>query len=120
MASFVLQPCHLRDDRFVPSKAEPITCEWDDLVNRLAPSKSSKAKLTLRQLQRGAFVGTTRHRSSNIPTNFMLVMPDRSGRVGGLLQQDPSFADRLLEVFQVQSVVWDDKLDEIPTRVKDV
>ena len=119
MASFILQPCRLRADRLVPTKDEVVTFEWEDLVERLAPSKSLQAKMTLRKLQKGAFIGTTRQAESQSPTNFLLVMPDRSGRIGGLIKQDPSFPERLLEVFQVQSVDWDDSLDEIRTHVKE-
>ncbi len=114
MASFLLQPCHLRGDRFVPSKEAPIEVSWHDLLDRLAPSKSSKAKNQLRSgMRMGGFVGLTRHSKSPEPCNFVLQNQDRSGKIGWLLKQDPSFSERLIEVFRIEALAWDDKVEEL-------
>ena len=111
MANFVLQPCKLKDNRFVPTKEEPITLDWGDLLTRVAPSKSYKAKLGLRSMKKGAFVGKTRN--NGVETNFIILNADTTGKVKWLLKQDPTFVNRLIEVFRVEDVSWDDKVEEI-------
>lgn len=114
MARFVLQLCRLRSQTLVPRRDEnPLDLDWDGLVARLAPAKTQQAMMTLRRLQVGAFVGLSRHPSTDQVGNFLLINPDRSGRLGWLLAQDRSFSNRLIEVFRVQEAEWDHKFEDV-------
>lgn len=110
MARFALTPCKLRADRFVPQDGDPIDLDWRTLCERLAPSRSRTALITLRQVQQGAYVGLVRGPGG--PRTFLLANADRSGDLTGILKKDPSFADRLLEVWRVDQVKWDCKTTE--------
>ena len=128
MAHFSLQPCKLRGGRLVPTKDEPVSFEWNDLCSRLAPTSTVKAKMQLRSMQVGAFIGTThsknpdwmldRSQPETILTNFIFCNMDRSGNVAWLLKQNPSFSDRLSEVFRVESVEWDSGFEELGSVTK--
>jgi hypothetical protein len=113
MASFVLQPCKIRENRLVPTKDEAVTLSWDDFCKRLAPSRSLRAKSNLRRAGTNAFIGLLRNAQTQEPCNFILQNQDRSGSIEWLLKQDPSFSNRLLEVYRVESAEWDIKLEEL-------
>lgn len=117
MASFRLQPCKLRENWLVPTKEPAIVLSWSELCAKLAPSKDERALKALRLLQIGAFVGLS-SRSGNIPSNFVLLNPDRSGNVKGVLKQDPTFATRLVEVYLVEEAQWDSKVVEFSSQGK--
>ncbi len=117
MSTFILQPCKLREDRFVPTKAEPMQVGWVDLCNRLAPNKSPQALMTLRRLEHSAYVGLALDLKTKNAQNFFLMNFDRSNRVGWLLKKDPSFSERLIEVYRVDGVTYDSKVEENPQRV---
>ena len=113
MAELVLLPCKLRDDWIVPAKGGvPTTFDWDTLAAKLAPPNDPQALRNLRQLQASAFIGLIRSKRDQRPVSFFLLNPDRTGTVGWLLKKDPSFTDRLLEVYRVESVVWDGEMKE--------
>lgn len=111
MASFTMQRCRLRENKLVPMKEPPAEFSWEELLKRVAPSKSTKAKIQLRKMQTGAFVGVTKTPQGET-SNFLLLNTNRTGKIDWLLRQDPTFAARLVEVFRVESVKWDDKLEE--------
>lgn len=115
MASFRLQLCKLREKWLVPTKDPAIVLSWPELCAKLAPSKDERALKALRLLQIGAFVGLS-SRSGNVPSNFVLLNPDRSGSVKRVLSQDPTFATRLLEVYLVEEAQWDSKITEYLSR----
>lgn len=114
MSRFVLQPCHLRDEKFAPIKGRgPVVFGWRELVSALAPSKEPRAKLTLRSMQPGAYVGTVKDGSEpGMIRNFVLVNQDRSSRVGWVTRKDPSFETRLVEVYRVDEVQWEAAVQE--------
>lgn len=113
MARFVLQPCKLRAGWIVPLKnTDTVTLGWDELKTRLAPSGEYKARSALRAMQPGGFVGLLKSRGDRI-TNFVFVNIDRSGNVGWWMKSDPTLEDRLVEVFRVEEVVWDDSMAEL-------
>jgi hypothetical protein len=111
MASFVLQKCKLRDGWLVPVKnTEPLTLDWGELCALLAPSKSQRALLTLRHIQVSGYVGLVRQ--PTFVSNFVVRNADLSGDIRQTIKRDPTFAQRLVDAYRVDSVVWDDKLVE--------
>jgi hypothetical protein len=117
LATFLIQPCHLRGAVFAPTKGQdPITVTWDELVERVAPSADRTALLNLRGVQPGSFVGTARSKQDNSSIrNFLLLNPDRSARLDWVLKQDPAFADRLISVYRVDEAQWDATTEEFDT-----
>lgn len=115
MARFVLQPCKLRDERLVPVKGEPpITLNWRELCERLAPSREQKALQVLQLVQVNSYVGTTKNpHGTGKPANFVLMNPDRSGNLAKIMSKDATFAHRLLSVYRVDDVEWDARVTEL-------
>ena len=117
MARFVLQPCHLREGRLAPVKGtKPVVFNWAELVAVLAPSKEPRAKMTLRSIQPGAYVGTAKDRTDpKVLRNFVLVNQDRSSQLGWILRKDPEFERRLVDVYRVDEVKWEAVVHEFDT-----
>jgi hypothetical protein len=117
VARFVLQPCKLRENRLVPLKnTAPLELTWKELVERLAPSRTDKALKSLYFLQPGSFVGLLKHpnprkREKEI-VNFVYVGQGRTGLLLGPMAQDPTFAERLIEVYRVEKAEKDMKMSE--------
>jgi hypothetical protein len=111
MATFVLRKCKLRDGWLVPVKnTEPVTLEWKEAVQLLAPSKSVAALKTLRMMSVSSFVGLVRVNGQT--ANFLVRNADLSGDVRATVKRDPSFADRLVDAYRVESVDWEDRMIE--------
>lgn len=108
MANFLLQPCKIRENRFVPTKDEAVAFDWADLCTRLAPSESVKAKSSLRRAESQGFIGLTRHEASGESCTFVFCNQDRSNSIDWLIKQDPSFPGRVLEVYRVESIDWEE------------
>jgi len=117
LARFVLQPCHLREGRLAPIKgAAPVVFNWVELVAALAPSKEPRAKMTLRSMQPGAYVGTVSDTvDSKVIRNFILVNQDRSAQLDWVLKKDPGFERRLISVYRVDDVKWEAAVREFDT-----
>lgn len=108
MSRFVLQPCRVRDDYFVPTKGEAqVEVNWPELAKRLAPTKEPTALRTLLRLQVGGFVGVRKAPGHAKPTNFFLMNPDRSGKLGWILKQNPKFGEQVESVFRVEIAEYD-------------
>ena len=115
MTTIVLTPCKLRLDRIVPQKgAESLVLDWRETVKRLAVSGQPTALANLRRMDRGSFVGLARDARGQI-RNFVLKNPDRSDKVDWLLARDPSFPDRLVEVYRVEAAQWESTFTEAGT-----
>jgi len=114
MARFLLQPCHLRGTHLAPLKGtEPVALDWKSLRAKLAPTSDSSSLASLRALRIGAFVGLAKDRyNPAVSRNFMVLNNDRSARLDWVLSKDPTFADRLLEVYRVDDVQWDSSVSE--------
>lgn len=117
MAQFTLQPCHLREGKFAPIKgATPKVFNWTELVETLAPSKDPRARMTLRRMQPGAYIGTAKDRlDAKVVRNFLLVNQDRSPQLEWVLKKDPGFEDRILSVYRVDEVKWESVVHEFDT-----
>jgi hypothetical protein len=117
VARFVLQPCKLRENRLVPLKnTAPVEFTWKELVERLAPSRTDKALKSLYFLQPGSFVGLLKHpnprKREKEVVNFVYVGQGRTGLLLGPMAQDPTFAERLIEVYRVEKAEKDMKMSE--------
>lgn len=117
MAHFVVQPCHLRGAVFAPNKGEPaLKWTWRDLVEQVAPAGQLSTLTNLRTLKPGAFVGLARVTLTAEETRtFLLLNTDRSARLDWILKRNPDFADRLVSVYRVDEVKWDDVTQEFDT-----
>jgi hypothetical protein len=69
----------------------------------------------LKGVQQGAFVGLIRSKETKEIVNFLLVNPNRTGRIDWLLKRDASVADRLVDIYQVEAVIWDANVEELPS-----
>ena len=111
MAIFVLQKCKLRDGWLVPVKnTEPLTLDWKQACALLAPSNTDRARLLLRQMQVSSYVGLVRQ--PTFVSNFVIRNADLSGDMRSTVKRDPSFAQRLVDAYRVDSVVWDASMTE--------
>jgi hypothetical protein len=117
MARFVLQPCHLREGKLAPLKGtQPLVLDWSGLVEKLAPSREARARMTLKSMQPGAYVGTVQDQNNpKIARNFVFANQDRSAHVDWILKKDPTFETRLLDVYRVDEVRWDAAVTEFDT-----
>jgi len=112
MSEFVLQPARIRDGKFVPERhGEAVTLDWPALVERFSPSRTRTSLMLLRAIQPGMFVGT-RRRGTEVNT-FTFNAAGRSRNAAHVLKQDPTFGRSIEEVFLVNSVKWDMKLQEL-------
>jgi hypothetical protein len=104
VASYVLQPCIIRADRFIPNRKEgPVSFDWASLCRTLAPSGQPAALKVLSVLQMGHFVGLVQRPGRDTLTNF--VFRNAQGPPGAfqwLLKKDPSFPERVEVVYQVE------------------
>jgi hypothetical protein len=107
---FLLRPCRLLSDRFVPSAEESFELDWKGLVRRF--SHGPYAAHTLQRLRTGAYLGMTSNPGSPQPVSFCLYNTDGSGKIKHVLRKDPSFAERLLEVYQVEEAHWGSRTTE--------
>lgn len=115
MARFILTPCHLREDRVVPSKAEALELDWAGLVRALAPSRTMQAQTTLTRLRVSSFVGLMHSPVGGAPTNFALANTDASGSIGWLLKRHPDFPQRLHSIYRVEEATFDARIEEVDT-----
>jgi hypothetical protein len=111
MARFVLTPCHIREDRVVPSE-DPVTLDWPEVAKLLAPSRSYPALMTLRRLRVNAFVGVFKSQAKKPPTNFLFQNTDRSNGIGWLLKTNPEFSEKVERIYRVEEAQFDAKFEE--------
>jgi len=101
MSRIVLQPCHVRDDRFVPSrKRDPLELDQTQFLRKLTPSGTRAGMTILLRARVGHYVGLIRSRGG--VTNFVFDNPRQKGRFAHLLKRDPAFAERVQEVYRVE------------------
>jgi len=112
MSEFILRPAKLRAGKFVPEReADPVEMDWAKLVERFAPSQSRNSLVILRAIHPGMFVGTRTRKGR--PTTFTFDAAGRSRDASHVLKRDPTFPESLIEVFLVDKVSWDMRLQEL-------
>ena len=110
MARFILTPCHIREDRVVPSD-EAVELDWPKLAALLAPSRSHQALMTLRRLKVDTYVGLVKQPDGGT-TNFMFQSPDHTNDIAWLLKKDPTFPTKLDVIYRVELAQLDAKIEE--------
>lgn len=110
MARFVLQPCRLTKDRFVPTSDSSVEMGWKQLVERFWQSGAPAGLRNLAFLRPGSFIGLAK--TGNKVSNFILQNDDRSGDIGRILKKDPGFVKRLTDVYRVEQVDRGSRVEE--------
>lgn len=112
MSEFVLRPAHLRAGKFIPNRGDAqVELDWSAMVARLSPARTRKGLLILRSVRPGMFIGT-RKRGDTV-TTFSFDAAGRSRNAAQVLKQDPAFEGSIVEVFHVDNVSWDMRLQEL-------
>lgn len=115
MSKFVLKPARLLQTKLVTSKTDPeFEVDFKQLLKRLVPAGAPSYERTkLLNLHHGMFVGISRSiRRPGEKTIFVLFNVDRSGDIEFVLKKDPSFEQRLVEAYFVESALYDAKVSE--------
>lgn len=117
MARFVLQPCHLREGKLAPNKGmHPVVFSWPELLAAVAPSGDYRAKMALRSLRPGAYVGTVRDRQNpKLLRNFVVLNQDMTSQFAWLLRGNHEFGERLVDAYRVDEVKWEAVVQEFDT-----
>lgn len=93
--------------------ATPKVVDWTELLAAFGSNRDVRTKMTLRQLRPGAFLGIAKNSSQSAEShNFVLFNPDRSAKFDWVLKKDPTFEQRLVEVYRVEDVVWESVVKE--------
>lgn len=124
MARFVLTPCHIREDRVVPS-GDAVELDWPKVAALLAPSQSPQALTTLTRMRTNSYVGLLRPTKvpqqtkvlpsralEPVPTNFIFLNDNRGNEIGWLLKRQPDFPDRVEQIYRVDVALFDTKIEE--------
>jgi hypothetical protein len=93
--------------------ADSFEIELEDLLKRFfmhPPSPIDVSKVA--SLRTNAFIGLTKSNRNGKPVCFTVLNTDRSSRIDWLTKKDPSFVDRLLEVYRVEGSKWESKIEE--------
>lgn len=116
MPTFVLQPCKVRADRLVPQKqGEPIELTGVQVIEKFHLDVSNPADLhAFRSLTPNSFIGLVTSALNGRPIRFYIRNTDLSGDISWILKQNPTFAGRVLEVWQIVSAVWESRVIEAP------
>jgi hypothetical protein len=85
--------------------------DWVALVKKLSPARTKMGTLILRSVRPGMFIGT-RSKGESVLT-FSFDAAGRSRSATQVLKTDPSFADSIIDLFYVDSVNWDMRLQEL-------
>jgi hypothetical protein len=96
---YLLQKCKIRDGVFVTAKDLPEELDWEELCKKFASTGKREELIKLRVLKHGSYIGLINTRRGI--SNFIMALPDLSGRIDWILVKDPSFKDRVLEVYRV-------------------
>mgnify|MGYP001574908788 CR=1 FL=1 len=115
MAKIKMVECRLRETKLVPIKGKEYE-EFDlkELVAKwqLTPSQNATHLRVLRMLKPDCFVGRSTHPTTGVPGLFYWHDATNKNDVASLLKRDPSFSNRLVEVWRVESAQWDSKFEE--------
>ena len=115
MAEFVLQPFRHRAGKLaLDRRKEAITLTSQELFEKFGLDASNPMdRLRVQHMRPGGFVGISIGRASQQPVCFVLDNVDRSPSYEWVLQKDPSFEDRIQEVFRIERALRDAKVEEV-------
>jgi len=113
MGTFTLQPAKLFQTRLIVDKSKPIeTYTFRELVALLAPQNEPTQRARLGSLKPGYFVGTSHSARNPKKINTFFLATFGPGDLAHALQKDPSFVDRMISVYRVETTGYDAKVDE--------
>jgi hypothetical protein len=115
MSHFVLKPARLIQDTFDVIPDQPVLeFGFRDLCKMLVPQGTAfTERQKLLHLRPRAYVGRAKSKQSpNEIFIFVLYNWDRTGNIDYVLAKDPSFAERVIDVFRVEEVLYDSKVVE--------
>jgi hypothetical protein len=117
MAQFVLQPYRHRQGKLaLDRRQEPLTLNVDELFEKFGLSAQNPLdRLRVQAMKPGAFVGISLGRASQKPVCFVLDNADRSPSYEWILKRDPTFDERIKEVYRIESALWDSSVQEVST-----
>jgi hypothetical protein len=118
-SKFVLQPCHVREDRFVDTDVAALVFTAEELVRCFAPKREYVELMKLRAMRPGSFFGRIKGGRTGRPTNFYFFRDDRRNSMRAFLKKDPTLAERVLEVYRVERADWGSKVEESESGSKD-
>jgi len=125
MMKFVLQPCKMRGSRFAPKKnVEPEEFDWTQLRARLIPKNLEGTRLhqalnNLRGMVVNSFIGTVKSSKDGEDISFFFCNRDATDPdASWVVDQDPTFPERIIEVFRVIEVQWGNKFQEAEKAVR--
>jgi hypothetical protein len=103
----------LREDRFVPIKGgEAVELAPLEILEKFGLDPSNRLDVTtVRMMVPGSFIGLLKNKHGK-PVRFYFKNDDLSADVGWIINRDPTFSSRLVEVWMVEHSVWDSKVTE--------
>lgn len=113
MSRFVLQPARILLTRLAPDPSKEVEEKtFEQMFVELAQkNRLEGAKLGL--LKQGSYVGTCwSARSPGTKIVFVLLTAGGNGNIDFVLKADPSFPQRLISVYRVESAEYDAKVSE--------
>lgn len=115
MAEFVLRPFRHRAGKLAPDRRkEAITLTQEELYARFGLSPHNMLdRVRVQNMRPGGFVGISIGKVSKKPVCFVLDNADHSPSYAWILAKDPSFEDRIQEVFRIEKALWDAKVEEV-------
>jgi len=117
MAEFLLQPFRHRAGRLAPDRRqEPLVLTTEALFEKFSLNKEDKLdQIRVQHMRVGSFVGISLGRVSREPVCFVLDNPGKSHSYAWILKSDPSFDERIQEVYKIERATWDSSIEEVPT-----
>jgi len=117
MAEFVLQPFRHRAGKLAPDRrVEPLVLTEHELFEKFLLNKTDKLdQIRVQHMRVGTFVGISLGRVSGRPVCFVLSTPGGTNSYEWVLRGDPTFEDRIREVYKIERATWDGKIEEVRT-----
>lgn len=114
MPKFELVPCKIREDRVVRKKgAESVAFTGPELMRKFLLDPGNRIDLVLfRSLVPESYIGLSKSSRNGRPVRFYLRNDDLTGDLSWVLKRDPTFADRVLEVWLIDRSEWDSRVIE--------
>jgi hypothetical protein len=125
MRKFVLQACKIRGSRFAPQKGvAPEEFDWPQLRARLLPPNLERVRFqqalaNLRGMQINSFIGVVKSPRDGKPISFYFCNRDATNPdAEWVVSRDPTFPDRIVEVYRVLEADWGIEFQESETAVR--
>jgi hypothetical protein len=110
----------VREDRVVPNKDEDalVLDSIRALVTKFPHTPAEKTQL--RGIRMGSYVGMIKGGRTGRPTLFTIWNQDRTNKVRWITRKDPTFADRVIEIYRAEEVDWGSSFMESDSGKKDM